>query len=242
MSGVKLQPEEPSAGPWTVRTHTELVADVLARAAVSGRPAIVAVDGRSGAGKTTLAEALALVAGDGHVLHTDDFAWNEPLFTWGFLLRAALVELRDTGALDHTPPAWRARGRDGSIVVPAGLRLVFAEGVGSGQREVADLLDAVVWIQSDDAIAEERGMARDIAYGENGNEAESSAFWFNWIAAERPFLADDRPWERADIVVAGTPLLPTPAGTAACAPGPIVARRTRERRPSRNGTHRLRPC
>ena len=238
---MRLLDEEPPAGPWTVRTHTELVTDLLARAPVSSRPAIVAVDGRSGAGKTTLAEALARAAG-GHVVHSDDFAWHEPLFGWGHLLRAALLELCDTGALDHLPPAWAARGRDDSIIVPPGLRLVLVEGVGSAQRAVADLLDAVVWVQSDHAIAEERGIARDIAYGGNGDEAASIAFWFDWTAAERPFLADDRPWERADVIVAGTPVLPTPEGTVACAPGPVeFARTTGERRSSPDGTHRLRP-
>lgn len=216
---MQLQPEEPPAGPWTVRTHTDLVADLLARVAVNGRPVVVAVDGRSGAGKTTLADALARAAGDAQVVHTDDFAWHEPFFGWGHVLRAALLELRDTGSLDHTPPAWTARGRDGSIVVPAGLRLVVVEGVGSSQRAVADLIDAVVWVQSDDALTEERGIARDIAEGVNGDEAQTIAFWHEWIATERPFLADDRPWERADAVVAGTPMLDTPAGAVACAPG-----------------------
>lgn len=30
-----------------------------------------------------------------------------------------------------------------------------------------------------------------------------TAFWESWDAAETPFLADDRPWDRADLVVDG---------------------------------------
>lgn len=219
---MQLQPEEPPAGPWTVRTHADLVAELLTRAAARDRPAIVAVDGRSGAGKSTTAAALAEAAGEALVVHTDDFAWHEPFFGWGPLLRAALVELRDTGALDCTPPAWTARGRHGSIVVPPGLRLVVVEGVGSSQRDVADLVDAVVWVQSDDVLTEERGIARDIAEGVNGDEAQTVAFWHEWIGQERPFLADDRPWERADVIVAGTPVVATSADAVACAPGPLA--------------------
>ncbi len=220
---MQLQPEEPAAGPWTARTHTGLVNDVLARATPSGRPVIVAIDGRSGAGKSTLAAAVADAAGNAQIVHTDDVAWHEPLFGWGHVLRAALTELRDSGALDCTPPAWTARGREGSISVPPGRRLVVVEGVGSAQREVADLLDAVIWVQSDDALTEARGIARDLAEGANGNEAETIAFWFEWIGAERPFFAADRPWERADLVVAGTPVLPLPEGSVACAPGAPVS-------------------
>jgi hypothetical protein len=29
-----------------------------------------------------------------------------------------------------------------------------------------------------------------------------------WMAEEEPFLADQRPWERADLIVAGTPQIP----------------------------------
>ncbi|MDT0181888.1 hypothetical protein Q9S36_17050 [Microbacterium sp. ARD31] len=219
---MQLQPEEPHAGPWTVRTHAELAAHLIGRAAVSGRPAIVAVDGRSGAGKSTLADALARATGSAQVVHTDDFAWHEPFFGWGRVLRPALAELRSTGALEFTPPAWVARGRDGSVRVPPGRRLVIVEGVGSSQREVADLIDAVVWVQSDDVLTEQRGIARDLADGVNGDEAETVAFWHEWIGAERPFLAEDRPWERADVIVAGTPVMPTAVDEVACAPGALV--------------------
>lgn len=222
MEDVQLQPEEPPAGPWHVRMLDELLDDLVAVGRVTGRPAIVAVDGRSGAGKTTIAEALARAADDAQVVHTDDFAWHEPFFGWGHVLRAALVELHRTGVLDFTPPAWTARGRSGSVVVPPGRRLVVVEGVGSSQREVADLIDAAVWVQSDDAEAEARGIARDIAEGVNGDEAESIAFWHEWIARERPFLAEDRPWERADVVVAGTPVQDVPPGAVAFTRGALI--------------------
>lgn len=38
--------------------------------------------------------------------------------------------------------------------------------------------------------------------------AEKEAFWHEWEAAERPFLAAEQPWEGADVVVAGAPELP----------------------------------
>jgi hypothetical protein len=36
--------------------------------------------------------------------------------------------------------------------------------------------------------------------------ARHVAFWDGWEAEEAPFLDRDRPWERADVIVAGSPV------------------------------------
>ena len=97
------------------------------------------------------------------------------------------------------------RGRAGAIEVPAGLELVLIEGVGAGQRALTPHLDAVVWVQSDFAEAERRGIARDIAEGVNGDTEAAARFWHEWMAAELAFVEEQRQWERACVVVAGTP-------------------------------------
>ena len=78
---------------------------LAARRWPADRPGIIAVDGRSGAGKTTVTSRLTAVVPDARVLHIDDLDWNEPLFQWDRLLVAALTDLRRDGALDMTPPA-----------------------------------------------------------------------------------------------------------------------------------------
>ena len=216
-----LQPEEPSAAPWTPVPVADLAARLIDLSGGPGRPLLVAVDGRSASGKSTLSAALATALGGAPVIHTDDLCWHEPMFAWEHLLREVLTLLRRDGALDFVPPAWRTRGRSGSITVPPARPVVLVEGVGSSHREVADLLDVRIWVQSDDSLAERRGIARDVAEGTNGDAAEAERFWFEWIAAERRFLASDRPWERADLVVCGTPAEPPPPGTVAVAPGPL---------------------
>lgn len=35
----------------------------------------------------------------------------------------------------------------------------------------------------------------------------AESFWDEWEAEESPFLAADRPWERADAILCGTPEL-----------------------------------
>ncbi|MCE1178870.1 MAG: hypothetical protein LWW86_07535 [Micrococcales bacterium] len=48
------------------------------------------------------------------------------------------------------------------------------------------------------------GIERDIVV-EGRSRAEAEAFWDERVAVEDPFLARERPWERADLVINGTP-------------------------------------
>lgn len=204
-----LGPGEPAAGPWRVAEVSELVRLVLDAAVVpAGRPRVVAVDGRSGGGKSTLAARLHRAVPSSSVISTDDVAWRHSMFDWTDLLATGLLEpIRQGQAVDYRPPAWDAHRRPGAIEVPAGLDLVVVEGVGAGRRELAHLVDALVWVQSDYAEAERRGIARDIASAVNGEPGAATAFWHSWMAEELPFLDRQRPWQRAVVIVAGTPPL-----------------------------------
>lgn len=117
----------------------------------------------------------------------------------------------------YTPPAWLPRTREGAIEVPAGCPLLVVEGVGVSRAGLAGEFALRLWVQSDRVEARRRGLVRD---GGPGHEP----FWDEWEAEEVPFLAADRPWERADLVVAGTPDRPYGPGeiVVADAPGRMV--------------------
>lgn len=76
-------------------------------------------------------------------------------------------------------------------------------------------------MQSDRDLARRRGIERDIRYGRSRPEAE--AFWDEWMGAEEPFLATDRPWTRASLIVNGTPE-PDQTDRTLLASGPLLAR------------------
>ncbi|PPK92886.1 uridine kinase [Kineococcus xinjiangensis] len=219
---ITLPPGEPPAGPWATASFGELLRLLHQAPVPAGRPRIVAVDGRSAGGKSTLADRLHAAVPASAVVHIDDISWHESYFGWAPLLVQRVLEpLRRGEAVRYRPSAWEARGRDGAIEVPAGLDLVIVEGVGSSQRAVSGLLDASVWVQSDFQEAERRGIARDAALGVNGDAAETVAFWHQWMAEELPFLEQDRPWERATVIVSGTPSGAVPDDEVLLAPGPL---------------------
>jgi uridine kinase len=196
-------PGEPAVTSWRQVQPDDLVADLLDRLGPGRR--VVAVDGRGGSGKTTLARRLASRLADAAMVSTDDVAWYESMFGWSDLLVAGVLRpFRAGSAVAFRPPAWARRGREGAITVAPSVRVLIIEGVGASRRELSPWLDAAVWVQSDYAEAERRGIARDIADGQNGDAEATIAFWHTWQAEELPFLDRDRPWERADLVVAGT--------------------------------------
>jgi hypothetical protein len=208
---------EPHAGPWRVVKLSEFAAVVLEAGRGSDqRPPIVALDGRSSSGKTTLARCLESAVPGAVTVHTDDIAWWHARFAWEELLTTAVLEpLHQGRAVSFRPPAWDERGRRGVIDASPDAALVIIEGVGAGRRETAHLVDAVVWVQADLRAIDRRNAAR-VDAGETTAEGVA-----DWMEEEYPFVADQRPWERSLVVVAGTPhLTHDPSSELVLAPPP----------------------
>lgn len=208
---LQLAPEEPEAG--RAELLSTLVEAITRRGpgnATPGRPVVLAVDGRSNAGKTTLAARICRAVPGSAVVHTDDIAWEHSRFGWaGLLIEGILEPVHQGRAVSYRPPRWAEHAREGSIEVPADCPLLIIEGDGAGRQEVADMIDALIWVQSDQREAGQRSLARagnpdpmDLA----NMAADASPFdESGWMAEEIPFNAAQRTWERADVIVCGTP-------------------------------------
>ncbi len=219
-----LLAEEPPAGPWHAETLTAVAARMMRLGHGRGagrRPVVLAIDGRSSGGKTTLAGRLQDVVAGSAVVHTDDIAWWYSRFGWaGLLVDEVLVPVRSGRPVSYRPPPWDERERPGAIEVPAACPLLIVEGVGAARRESAHLTDVVIWVQSDERETERRNLAR---VGQpDGMPTEQDHR--EWMAEEVPFQACQRPWERADLVVCGTPRVPfDPVTEIVVAPPPARA-------------------
>lgn len=233
---MRLDPLETPIAVWRPVSDDQLADVVLTGAAArretdpaGARPAeaattsrFVLVDARGGSGKSTFAARLAARSG-ATVVRTDDLSWQHHPIDWDDLLVHEVIQPWRAGRpVRFRPPAWDARGREGAVTVPAPCRLLVVEGVGAARRGLAELADVVIWVQSDLDVARTRGIARDVELGRTPAEAE--AYWEMWAAHEDPFLAADRPWSRADVVVCGTPPPDLPPGTTLLGTGPCGCR------------------
>jgi hypothetical protein len=101
-----------------------------------------------------------------------------------------------------------AAGRPGSIDVPAGCPLLIVEGDGAGRREVAHLIDTLIWVQADQEEAARRAAVRDLDPDAidlaNMPPGGTPPDHDGWTAEEIPFNTAQRTWERADIIVCGS--------------------------------------
>jgi energy-coupling factor transporter ATP-binding protein EcfA2 len=202
-------PEEPAVTAWEPVDDSGLRTRVQALLPLDRAPLIL-VDGRSGGGKSTFAAQLAGLV-DATVVHTDDIAWHHHPIDWAELLVSGVLDPWRRGELvAFRPPAWVARDRPGAVEAPAGRGLVV-EGVGASRAELAPHADLAVWVQSDPTEARRRGLARDVVLGRSPEQAE--AFWDEWARSEDPFIAADRPWTRARLIVNGTPPQRDPSDT-----------------------------
>lgn len=206
---------EPTPDGWAVRDARLVVRRLLDIAGdVGARPVVLAVDGRSGSGKSTVADRLAALVPGAAVVRTDDVAWEHSFFDWADLMSSHVLEPARRGEpVSYRPPAWDRLDRPGAVEVPAGTTLLLVEGVGASRVALAEQYDAMVWVCADEHDRRTRGIERD-TWTYNRTPAEAVAFWDLWEAQERPFLEADRPWSRADVVACGSPTL------AGLAPGP----------------------
>ena len=213
---------EPEAGPWRAERLAAVAATVMRSGYGKGAdhgPVVLAVDGRSSGGKTTLAARLQDVVAGSAVVHTDDIAWWRSRFGWAdLLIDSILTPVRAGRPVFYRPPRWDERQRPGAIEVPAGCRLLIIEGVGAARRESAHLTDAAIWVQADERETQRRNLAR---VGQPGG-SPTVQHLRDWMAEEVPFLASQRPWEHAGLIACGTPQIPFDPATELVVASPLA--------------------
>lgn len=177
------------------------------REQVAGVPVVVAIDGPSCAGKSILATAVALrsgasiVEGDDFYRHTlprldvaqreamSDAAVVDAVIDWERLRAEALLPLRAQQSATFQPYDWDAD--DGRLAPPKTVPaadVIIAEGVYAARPELADLIDAAVYLGVDPEVRARR-------YAERENDPDWVRFWergeAHYFSAVRPSASFD---------------------------------------------------
>lgn len=167
---------------------------------------VVAIDGPSGTGKSTLAARLARRVRGSAVVAIDDFSsWRDPTgASWwkrlddqvlipAFAGQSLLYQLRDwnNDEFGTALAGWRS--------VPASP-LVIVEGVTSARASVRERGAFTIWIDAPIESRLARGIGRD---GESHRD-----LWLHWMRAEAEFYSDDRTMDSVNLRVDGNPTEP----------------------------------
>ncbi len=187
----------------TVERFAALAARVLAVPARLGRVRLVAVDGPSGAGKTTFAGRLATTLRETGAtvveIHTDDLldGWDDMVTFWPRLDHDVLDRLRNGQPGSYRRYDWhRARFVGPAVPVPVPDVLVL-EGVTSARAVIRTELTLSVFVTAPRDLRLARGVERD---------GEALRPWLlRWLADEEAHFAAEHTVEEVDVVVDGAP-------------------------------------
>jgi uridine kinase len=161
-----------------------------------GQTLVIAVDGRSGAGKTALAAALGAELAAPVVALEDLYGGWDGLEHGIDLLVSEVLEPVAAGRPARVPRYDWAAGQwtQPWVLDPPGLLIV--EGVGAGARRAAACESALIWMDAPAPVRQRRALDRD---GET-----FAPYWEQWAAQEEAMLARERTPQRAGMIVLHT--------------------------------------
>ena len=156
-------------------------------------PVVVALDGRSGAGKSVLASAVAAELGCPIARIDDVFPGWDGLAAGVALFTEHVLEPLSHGEEGLLPTwDWAADRAGARRPVPV-TDVLVVEGCGVLVAPASRYADVAVWVEASDDVRRRRALARD---GET-----YAPHWERWAAQERALYAADPPMARADLVL-----------------------------------------
>ena len=174
------------------------IEDILTAPASCGSTHVIAVDGRAGSGKTTLAHELFLALAVDRsvtVIHLDEIydGWDNALSsTLTDVLHAMLEELSQQRSTWLPIYNWSEHAFGTSKEISP-CDLLIIEGVGSGQKIVREYASATIWLDVDQEVGLSRVLLRDgDAITENMRQ---------WQIDEDLHFALDKTRENADFLL-----------------------------------------
>ena len=165
---------------------------------------LVGIDGAGGAGKSTLAAAVAeRLTTDVAIVPMDDFIVRDRMLddSWEHgwdrerLICQVLDPLRRGERVSYQRLEWESNSLSAPVELPVAT-IVLVEGITALHPDLASCWDLAVWVETIAELARERGRVRDA-----GNE--NAQHWHLWSRNDAQYRAKYVPQERAHLVVRG---------------------------------------
>jgi uridine kinase len=159
----------------------------------AGTTRVLAIDGRSGSGKSFLATELRIVLGAPVISLEDLYGGWDGLEHGVDLLVSEVLEPLAAGRSARVPRFdWVAREWAEPVTLEA-PEVLIVEGVGAGAQRAAVYKSVLVWLEAPPFVRKKRALDRD------GDVF--APHWEQWAAQEEAMLARERTPQRADLVL-----------------------------------------
>ena len=171
----------------------------------AGATRVVAIDGRSGAGKTSLAETISGQLNAPVVSLEGLYGGWDGLERGIDLLVSEVLEPLAAGRAARVPRYdWVAREWAEPVMLEPPAVLIV-EGVGAGALRPAAFASLVIWLEVPAATRKRRALERD--------RETFAPYWDQWAAQEDLMLTRERTPDRADVLLRSQPFAPPPERT-----------------------------
>jgi uridine kinase len=168
---------------------------LLGGPARAGATRVIAIDGRSGAGKTVLAARLRVTLRAPVVTLEDLYGGWDGLERGIDLLVSDVLAPLSAGRAAWVPRYDWVAGHWARPWLLAPPETLIVEGVGAGARRAAAYASVLIWVEATTSVRKKRALDRD---GET-----FAPYWDQWAAQEDAMLARERTKDRADLTIDG---------------------------------------
>jgi len=156
---------------------------------------LLAIDGRGGAGKSTLAEAIRIKLPSATIVHLDDFAYPTTGVDRHRLLEQVILPLKNHEPARYQRYDWNTKTLSEWHDVPPG-GVVIVEGVLTLHDDLNKYYDFRIWIECPAEVGFQRGVARDISE----HHLDTTNEWLHhWMPEEKAAIEEQRPQTKAPL-------------------------------------------